>query len=141
MKLGDITDIAVSGLQAQRSRMAVTASNVANAETTRTAEGGAYRRRDPVFRASSVASPFASRLDRALRGVEVTRVVSDPRPPVTRFDPGHPDANAEGFVAYPRVSVVEELTNMMSASRSYEANLVILSKVRAMSRAALQIGR
>jgi len=141
MKLGDIVDIAVSGLIAQRSRMAVTASNVANAETTRTAEGGAYQRRDPVFRAAPVGGPFASRLDRALRGVEVTRVVRDPRPPVTRFDPGHPDADADGFVAYPRVNVVEELTNMMSAGRSYEANLVILNKVRAMSNAALQIGR
>ena len=141
MKLGDIVDIAVSGLVAQRARMAVTASNVANAETTRTAEGGAYQRRDPVFRATSVAGPFAASLDRALRGVEVTRTVRDPRPPVTRFDPGHPDADPEGFVAYPRVSVVEELTNMMSAGRSYEANLLILNKVRAMSRAALQIGR
>ena len=141
MKLGDIVDIAVSGLIAQRSRMAVTASNVANAETTRTAEGGAYQRRDPVFRSAPVGGPFQSRLDRALRGVEVTRVVRDPRPPVSRFDPGHPDSDADGFVAYPRVNVVEELTNMMSASRSYEANLVILKKVRAMSDAALQIGR
>ncbi len=141
MKLGDIVDIAVSGLLAQRSRMAVTASNVANAETTRTAEGGVYQRRDPVFRATSAAGPFASRLDRALRGVEVTRVVRDPRPPVTRFEPGHPDADENGLVAYPRVSVVEEITNMMSATRSYEANLVILKKVRAMSNAALQIGR
>ncbi len=141
MKLGDIVDIAVSGLMAQRSRMAVTASNVANAETTRTAEGGAYQRRDPVFRATSPAGPFSDRLDRAMRGVEVTRVVRDPRAPVTRFDPGHPDADADGFVAYPRVNVVEEIANMMSASRSYEANLVILNKVRAMSRAALQIGR
>lgn len=141
MKLQDISDIAVSGLLAQRSRMAVTASNIANAETTRTAEGGPYLRRDPVFRTTSLGGPFASRLERALRGVEVSGVAKDPRPPVTRFDPGHPDADADGFVAYPRVSVVEELTNMMSASRSYEANLVILNKVRSMSRAALQIGR
>ncbi len=141
MKLGDIVDIAVSGLLAQRSRMAVTASNVANAETTRTAEGGPYRRRDPVFETAGVAGPFASRLDRAMRGVEVTRVVQDPRPPETRFDPGHPDADADGFVAFPRVNVVEEMTNMLSASRSYEANLLIINKVRSMSRAALQIGR
>ncbi len=141
MKLGDISDIAVSGLVAQRSRMAVTASNIANVETTRAEGGGAYQRRDPVFRASSVAGPFASRLDKALRGVEVSRVVRDPRPPVTRFDPGHPDANADGMVSQPRVSVVEELANMMSASRSYEANLVILRKVRSMASAALQIGR
>ena len=141
MKLTDIVDVAVSGLTAQRMRMAATASNIANAETTRTAEGGAYRRRDPVFRSERPGGAFADDLHRALRKVEVTHIQRDPRPPIQRFDPGHPDADAEGFVAYPRVSVVEELTNMMSASRSYEANLVVMRKVRSMARAALQIGR
>lgn len=141
MKLSDIVDIGVSGVLAQRARMAATASNLANAETTRTAEGGPYRRRDPVFQTSSVGGPFADRLARAVRKVEVSRVAVDPRPPVTRFDPGHPDANAEGFVALPRVSVVEELANMMSASRSYQANLLILRKARDMARAAMQLGK
>lgn len=141
MKLSDITDIAVSGLRAQRVRMAVTASNIANSETTRSAEGGPYRRRDPVFRSAPSGGPFAARLERAMRQVDVSRVVKDSRPPITRFDPGHPDADGEGNVAYPRVHVVEELANMLSAGRSYEANLAILHKVRSMSRAALQIGR
>ncbi len=140
MKLGDITDIAVSGLVAQRLRLATTASNLANAETTRTAEGGAYRRRDPVFRSAAIGGPFGTRLDRAIRRVDVPRVAIDPRPPLRRLDPGHPDADAAGWVERPRVNVVEELANMRSASRSYQANLVILRKVRAMARAALQLG-
>ena len=141
MKLTDITDIAVSGLVAQRARMATTASNVANAHTTRTASGGAYRRRDPVFRTTPVGGPFAGRLERAIQRVEVARVSLDRRAPITRFDPGHPDANPDGYVALPRVNVVEELTNMMSASRSYESNLVIVRKVREMAQAAMQIGQ
>jgi flagellar basal-body rod protein FlgC len=137
MKLGDITDIAVSGLVAQRARMAATASNVANAQTTRSESGGVYRRRDPVFR----TEPVGGRLERALHRVEVERVVLDARAPLTRFEPGHPDADADGYVALPRVNVVEELSNMMSAARSYESNLIILRKVREMAEAARQIGR
>lgn len=140
MKISEIVDIGVSGLLAQRARMAATASNLANAETTRTAEGGPYRRRDPVFRSSSVGGPFADRLARAVRKVEVERIALDPRPAIIRFDPGHPDANSEGYVSLPRVNVVEEIANMMSASRSYQANLLILRKAREMARAALQIG-
>ncbi|MCP5055575.1 MAG: flagellar basal body rod protein FlgC [bacterium] len=140
MKLSEIVDIGVSGLLAQRARMAATASNLANAQTTRTAEGGPYRRRDPVFETSGVGGPFADRLSRAVRKVDVARISVDQRPAITRFDPGHPDANAEGFVSLPRVNVVEELSNMMSASRSYQANLLILRKAREMARAAMQLG-
>ncbi|HVP29124.1 MAG TPA: flagellar basal body rod protein FlgC [Myxococcota bacterium] len=141
MDFGKIQDVAEAGLVAQRARLAVTASNLANAEATRTPEGGPYRRKDPVFRAVSVGSPFGSRLDRALRSVTVTRVVADPRPPVMRFQPGHPDADAEGYVQLPHVDPVEELANLMSASRSYEANLLVVRKAREMGDAALQIGR
>ena len=141
VNFGDITDIAVSGLLAQRVRMGVTASNLANAETTRTRAGGPYLRRDPSFQATPQGGPFGDRLERALRGVEVNRVVLDRRPPELRFAPGHPDANADGYVAIPRVYAVEELTNLMSAGRSFEANLVVMRKVRAMSEAAMQIGR
>lgn len=141
MKLGDIMDIAASGLVAQRARMATAASNLANAETTRTAEGGPYRRRDPVLTTTPVGGPFAERLDRAVARVEVRSVAVDSRPGETRFDPGHPDANEEGYVALPRVSVVQELANVLSASRSFEASLVIIRKVREMADAAMQVGR
>jgi flagellar basal-body rod protein FlgC len=141
MKLGDIMDIATSGLVAQRARMATAASNLANAETTRTPEGGPYQRRDPVLASTPQGGAFASRLDRAMAQVEVRSVARDPRPGESRFDPGHPDANQEGYVALPRVSVVQELSNVLSASRSFEANLVIVRKVREMADAAMQVGR
>ncbi len=141
MTLGDVVDIAVSGLVAQRTRMTVTASNIANAQTTRTADGGPYRRRDPVFESQSVGGPFAGELQRAMRSVDVVRVVSDTRSPMMQHEPGHPDANAEGMVAYPRINSVQELGNMLSASRSFEANLSVLRKVRSMGDAVLSIGR
>lgn len=141
MGLSDVMDIATAGLVAQRTRMTVTASNIANVETTRTEEGGPYRRRDPVFTAETLGGAFATALDREVSTVDVSEVVADSREPVMRYQPGHPDANAEGFVAMPNVDVVEELTNMMSASRSYEANLVVMKRAKEMTDAALQIGR
>lgn len=141
MKLGDIMDIAVSGLNAQQARMASTASNLANAQTTRTDDGGVYRRRDPVFASSPVTGPFADALERSFQKVEVETIRMDDRAPVTTYEPDHPDADAEGYVSRPRVDVIEELTNMLSASRSYESNLLIMRKVREMADAAMQIGR
>jgi flagellar basal-body rod protein FlgC len=141
MDLQDVTDIAVSGLRAQRIRLATAASNLANAETTRTAEGGPYRRRDPIFASTPLGGDFADALRRELRRVEVPRVVTDRRPPQLSFDPGHPDADPQGFVALPRVNVVEEYTNVLSASRSYEASVAVLRKAREMGDATLQIGR
>ncbi len=139
MRITDIVDIGVSGLLAQRARMAATASNIANAQTTKTPEGGPYRRRDPVFTSEGVGGPFSGRLARAMRKVEVNRVAVDSRPPLIRFAPGHPDADAQGMVALPRVNTVEELSNMMSATRSYQANLLVLRKAREMARSALGI--
>ncbi len=140
MTFGKIMDIAVSGLEAQRARLAMAASNIANAETTRTEEGGPYRRREPVFRADSLAKPFSDHLSQQLRGVNVDEVVEDAREFITRFQPGHPDADSEGVVRYPAVNVVEEQTNILSATRSFEANLMVIRKVRAMAEAAMRIG-
>lgn len=141
MDFGEIQDIARAGLVAQRARLAVTASNLANAQTTRTAEGGPYRRRDPVFKAVAAGGSFGDRLERAVRTVRVAGVKLDPRPPVSQFQPGHPDADAQGYVRVPNVNSVEELANMMSAARSYEANLLVVRKAREMSDALLQVGR
>lgn len=140
MILSDITDIAVAGLDAQKVRMTVTASNLANMESAR-ADGSAYRRRDPVFRAEPLRDGFAGALDRELRSVRVSRVVEDTREPLRRYSPGHPDADAEGYVSRPRVNPVQEMTNLLSASRSFEANLLVLRNVREIGEAALQIGR
>ncbi|MDP6978838.1 MAG: flagellar basal body rod protein FlgC [Myxococcota bacterium] len=140
MSFNNITDIAVSGMMAQRTRIAITASNLANAETTRTAEGGAYRRRDPVFVAESPEGPFAEHLERELRAVRVASVAADSRDFIERIEPGHPDADENGVVRYPRINTVEEMTNLMSASRSFDANLMMMGKVRQMSQAVLKIG-
>ncbi len=140
MSLGDIMDIATSGLIAQRTRITLTASNLANSETTRTAAGGPYRRLDPVFTSESLGGPFATLLQREMRAVRVERIVQDDRDFQTRVEPGHPDADENGIVKYPRVNVVEEMTNLMSASRSFDANLMLFNKVRAMSEAIMKVG-
>ena len=141
MKINDIVDVAASGIAAQRARLSTTASNLANASSTRTAEGGPYRRRDPIFESESVGGPFADRLGRHVQAVRVARIVEDDRAPIQRFDPSHPDANEDGYVSLPNVSPVEELANMMSAMRTYEANLLMMRKVREMADAAMQLGR
>jgi flagellar basal-body rod protein FlgC len=131
--------IAGSGLVAQRSRMETVASNLANARTTRTPEGGPYRRLSPVFVAQPLGSAFAEQLAANLRGVRVQEIVADPSPPVLRFEPGHPDADARGFVAYPNVDPVREMVDMLSATRSYEAGVTVVRSVRDMLRTTLEI--
>jgi flagellar basal-body rod protein FlgC len=138
-------EIAASGLSATRERMNVTASNLANAQTTRTAEGGPYRRKDVVQRAAPVGTDFRallnSRLSGALRGVTVEDVVVDQAPPRTIYQPGHPDANGQGFVELPNVNMVEEMVNMIMASRAYEAGVSTLQTVKQMANRALSIGK
>lgn len=141
MKMSDIMDIAASGLRAQRTRMTVTASNIANAQTTRTDEGGPYRRRDPVFQAERIGSHFASTLERKLRSVEVSRIETDSREPLTRYVPHHPDADADGYVAFPNVNLVEEQANLVSSSRGFQANLLVMAKVRSMAEALMRVGQ
>lgn len=134
--------IAASGLTMQRARMELIASNLANAQTTRTAEGGPYRRKLAVVRAvSPEKGSFESGLASALRGVEVAQVESDPRPPTMRYEPGHPDADRRGYVAYPNIDPVEETVDMVSAIRSYEANVNVIKQVRRMNEAALGLVR
>ncbi len=139
-------DISASGLTAQRFRMDVIAQNVANAQTTRTAEGGTYRRRAVVFQERE---GFATHLQRARsrqeplpgRGVRVTQVVEDPAPFQLKYDPSHPDAEADGYVRLPNVNTVTEMVDMMGAYRSYEANVTTLEAVKAMNSRALDIAR
>ena len=131
--------IGAAGLSAQRVRVETLASNLVNARSTRTAEGGPYQRRSPVFSAEPVATSFADTLGRALRTVRVDRIVADQSPPLLRFEPGHPDADAAGFVAYPDINPIKEMTDLISASRSYEASVTVIKGVREMGSAALQI--
>jgi len=132
-----VMDVAASGLGAQRLRMEAVASNLANAGTTRTPEGGPYRRRDVVF--ESVPVGFGKALDEASRGVRVARVVEDTEAPQLRYEPGHPDANPQGYVAYPNVEPVVEMVNLVSAARSYEANVTVMEATKSLLLRALEI--
>ncbi len=140
----DIFSISASGMEAQRLRMNVIASNLANAETTRTSSGGAYRRKDIVFAADKggdFGNILKSTLDGKTAGVKVAGVVEDSRPLKYVYEPNHPDADAKGYVAYPNVNVAEEMVNMISASRSYEANVAAFKATRDMVLKAMDIAR
>lgn len=123
----DAMEISASALTAERIRMNLIASNLANALTTRTPEGGPYKRKDAMFAAMPVENTFSSMLDKksqsAAKGVEVMEIMEDHNPPRLQYEPGHPDANAQGYVAYPNVNVIEEMADMMTATRVYEANV------------------
>ena len=138
-------DISASGLSADRTRINTISMNLANAKTTRTAQGGPYRRRSVVQQATDVDDPFSihmrSALDRAVQGVRVSAVTMDNRPFKRVYEPGNPDANAEGYVMYPDINVVEEMANLMSAQRNYEANVTTVDAVKGMFIKALEIGR
>lgn len=132
-------EVAASGLTAQRTRMNITAGNLANARTTRTEDGTPYKRLDPVFQAEAVKG--GDPISNAVRKVTVSEVRADPSPGQLVYDPGHPDANAQGYVEYPNVNVVSEMVNMMSASRAYEAGITSLESLKQMAKAALRIGK
>lgn len=134
-------NISATGLSAQRVRMNVISSNLANINSTETAEGGPYRRQDVLFEAAPAASAFDEILAEKVKQVNVVDIVDDPRPFRTVYDPYHPNADGNGYVHYPNVNVVEEMVNMMSASRSYEANVSVLKATRNMALKALEIGR
>jgi flagellar basal-body rod protein FlgC len=144
----DILKTAGSALTAQRLRMDVISSNLANAEATSTPEGGPYKRERVVF-APALRDSFAKlggSTDPNMRGVssggvQVNKIVQDDAAPRMVFDPTHPDADADGFVAYPNVDMVTEMTDMLSATRSYEANITIVNVAKAMAQRALEIGR
>ena len=132
--------ISSSALQAQRLRMDVIAANLANAQSTRSPEGGPYKRRDVVLEATSGGS-FEDIMGASAGGaVRVARVVEDGKPPRVVFDPGHPDADARGYVAYPNVNPITEMVDLMAATRAYEANVQAVNATKRMSEAALSIG-
>ena len=133
MSLLNTMEISASGLTAQRLRLDIIANNLANVETTRTNDGGPYRRQVPVFR--EILDQFTG----TLKGVEVIRIIRDNSPFRMVYDPGHPDANPEGYVLYPNVNPIIEMTDMISATRSYEANLTHITSAKSMFLKALEI--
>ncbi|MDQ2085899.1 flagellar basal body rod protein FlgC [Herbivorax sp. ANBcel31] len=137
-------DIGASGLTAQRLRMDTISQNIANVNTTRTENGEPYRRRTAIFEEKSPDPPFAEYLDGANsagKGVRVSRVTEDMTPFRRMHDPGHPEADEEGYVMMPNIDVITEMVNMISATRAYEANVTAINTSKNMSMKALEIGR
>lgn len=137
--------ISASGLDANRKRMNSISSNIANAQTTRTAEGGPYRRKEVTFGAEPARDSFSEilegEIDAQAQTVHATEVISTNRPPILKYEPNHPDADENGYVAYPNINVVEEMANMMQATRSYEANVNAMNVTKQMAMKALELGR
>jgi flagellar basal-body rod protein FlgC len=134
-------DISASGLSSQRVRLNTISSNLANINTTRTPEGGPYRRKDVVFSAVEQKNSFDNMLKDKVKAVKVEEVIEDSRPFKFVYDPYHPDANKDGYVSYPNIDMVEEMVNMMSASRLYEANINAIKTTNKMAQKALLIGK
>lgn len=143
MNLFGLLEVSSSALQSQRQRAEIVASNLANAETTRTPEGGPYQRQQVVFAAERMSRfrGVMDAADRRTRGVSVRDVIADTEPPLERFEPGHPDANAEGYVAFPNVNPIEEMVDLMSASRAYQLNASAVEATKDMIRSSLDILR
>lgn len=130
-----------SGLSAERTRVNIASSNLANAETTRTAAGGPYKRMDPVFEAVAAESANAPAGETGPYGVRVSQIQQDQGPGRRVYSPGHPDADPEGFVTFPDVNPVHEVVNLMSASRGYEANATAVETLKQMAQRGLDITR
>ncbi|MCA9471632.1 MAG: flagellar basal body rod protein FlgC [Nitrospirales bacterium] len=147
MNVNRLFHVVGSALNSQRQRLNIIAGNLANAESTRAPNGGPYVRRDVVFRANVPSSPFATVFSQAFgrpaepHGVKIEKLVFDQRPPREVYDPHHPDADSKGYLHLPNVNVIEEMTNMLSASRAYEANLAVLETGKSMTMRALQMGQ
>jgi len=140
MSLFSSLQVAASGMSAQRTRAEMLVENMANAETTRTPQGGPYRRKDVVFSSDTQASPFSAVFQNEVgTGVRVADVVEDTSAPELRYQPGHPDANADGYVAYPKMNPAEEMVDLLNASRSYQANVSAISAVKDMIGHSLDI--
>lgn len=132
-------DISASALKAQRIRLNTISSNLANVETTSTPEGGPYKKKSVYFQTKPIS--FKDELDSSIKGVEVTKILEDKEAPRKIYDPSHPDAKEDGYVEMPNISVLKEMVDMMSATRSYEANTTVIKSAKRMALKALEIGR
>ena len=142
-----IFNIAASGLSSELKRIQVISENIANVNSTRTPEGGPYRRKDVVFEESPQSDNFDKILkdnideERAFTGVKVEKIYEDQSPFIKKYDPQHPDADKDGYVSYPNINVVTEMINLMNASRSYGANVTVIQSLKNMISKAFDIGR
>ncbi len=145
MDFFDALHVSASGLSAQRLRMNLISANLANINTTRTRTGGPYRRKDPVFAAQAPEASFRdilhNRQTELLKEVSVVGIVEDTRKSIMKYDPTHPDADDNGYLAMPNINLMEEMVNMISATRSYEAGITAIQSAKDMALKALEIGQ
>lgn len=132
-------DISASALKAHRIRLNTISSNMANVETTSTPEGGPYKKKSVYFQTQAIS--FKEELDTSIKGVKVSKIIADESDPKKIYNPDHPDAGEDGYVAMPNISILKEMTDMMSATRSYEANTTVIKSAKRMALKALEIGR
>ena len=145
MSLFSSISVSASGMAAQRERAEVLVENIANADTTRTAEGGPYRRRDVVFQSDAVGSPFSSvfqnHLDAQSQGVAISDIKVDDSDPERRYLPGHPDADKDGYVAFPKMNPAQDMVDLQGSARSYQANISAISAVKDMIQKSIDLFR
>jgi flagellar basal-body rod protein FlgC len=144
MSLFSLLSVGASGMSAQRARAELLVENLANAETTRTPEGGPYRRKDVVFETTTIDPPFASVFNSELQsvgGVGVSDIIVDNSDPERRYMPGHPDADQDGYVAFPKINTAEDMVDLMGAARSFEANVAAMSAVKDMIQRSIDLAR
>ena len=143
MSLFSSLAVSASGMAAQRTRAELLVENMANSETTRTPDGGPYRRKDAVFSSDQVTSPFSAvfqtEMDATATGVRVSDVSVDSRDPDKRYMPGHPDADKDGYVSFPRINPAEDMVDLVDTSRNYEANVAAISAVKDMIQRSIDL--
>ena len=141
MNLFGVLNISESALVAERERAEVVTTNLANADTTQTPQGGPYRRMQVVFSTEQMGGAGAalSAADQAVRGVRVVNVVADATPPIRRYEPGNPDANAQGYVLYPSINPAEEMADLMDAARAYQLNATAVQATKSMIQSSLDL--
>jgi flagellar basal-body rod protein FlgC len=142
MSLFSALSVGASGMAAQRARAELLVENLANAETTRTPEGGPYRRKDVVFESTSISTPFSSVFNaqvNAPSGVAVSDIITDASDPERRYMPGHPDADKDGYVAFPHINPAEDMVDLMGSARSYEANVAAIGAVKDMIQRSIDL--
>lgn len=135
--------ISASGLEAQRVRMDLASTNMANAQTTKGPDGKPYQKMRPIFQAGPIdgESTFSSEIDSELKKVNLSGIYRDESPPRQVYDPGHPDANDKGFVSMPNINLMEEMSDMLLATRAYEANVTAFNVSKSMAMSALNLGK
>jgi flagellar basal-body rod protein FlgC len=145
MDLFSSLSVSGSGMSAQRQRAELLVENIANADTTRTAEGGPYRRKDAVFQSDAAPTPFSSvfssQMDGQSTGVRVSDVVVDNSDGDRRYMPGHPDADKDGYVTFPKVNAAQDMVDLLGASRGYQANVAAIGAVKEMIQRSIDLFR